>query len=174
MNVWQRRKDAMRSILMLVGAVSLTLSTSALARSDEERIVGGTVDHSEWGEPGNLQINLDTGQYRFSPGVWTIEPDKGQPRGEPLSGTIGSTLLTELNTLAEMAKSVGLVDEQCAAIDRSERSEIIVSTGGSRQVTLSLGGHRESSHPDLECWTSSANAIRDMLQAVVDAERAID
>ncbi len=171
MNEWQRQKYAMRSVMVLAGAASLTLSTSALARSDGERIVSGTVDHSEWGEPGNLQINLETGQFRFIPGVWTSEPDKGQPRGEPSFGNVASTLLMELNTLAETAKTVGLVDEQCASIDRSARAEIIVSTGGKREVKLSLGEHLETSHPDLECWTSSANDIRDMLQSVIDAGR---
>lgn len=161
----------MRTLVFLSGAVLLAAGTGALAGSTAPRTVSGTVDQSEWAEPGQLTVDLDSGVYSVTPGVWASGERKGQPRGKVLSGTVQPAQLMKLNALAETASANGLVDTQCAATDRSERPGIVVSNGGEQTIALTLDGERETAHPDLECWTAAATELHRGMQALVDAER---
>lgn len=153
----------------LAGAAFMAMSGGAAAEGGDARTVSGTVDQSEWAEPGQVTIDLDSGAYRFTPGATTRPSPKPNV---PLSGTVVPDLLSELNALASTAGTQGLVDMQCAAIDRSERTGIIVSNGGPHKIAIALDNANETSHPDLECWTGAARALHGKLQAVVDAARA--
>lgn len=147
----------------------MAMSAGAAAEGGEARMVSGTVDQSEWAEPGEVTVDLDSGTYRFTPGASTRP---APARNAPLAGTVAPDLLGELNALVRTADTQGLVDMQCASIDRSERASMIVSNGGPKRVAIALEGSNESSHPDLECWTGAARALHNKLQAVVDAARA--
>lgn len=162
----------MRKVLAFTGMAALVTGATAMAGSDDTRTVSGTVDQSEWAKPGELSINLATGEYSFKPGVLTTARDEGKRRGAPLNGILAPAALDELNAIVAEAETAGLVDMQCASIDRSERAQFIVSNGGKQEVVVKSSGRRLSSHPDLECWTQPANALHAALQKVIDAERA--
>ncbi|MEO0058165.1 MAG: hypothetical protein RIT17_1638, partial [Pseudomonadota bacterium] len=159
----------MRKMFALAGMAALAIGTSAIAGSDDTRTVSGTVDQSEWGEPGELSINLATGEYSFKPGVWTTPRDGGKRRGAPLNGNLAPAALGELNAIVAEAETAGLVNMQCASIDRSERAQFIVSNGGKQEVVVKSSGRSLTSHPDLECWTQPANDLHAALQRVIDA-----
>jgi hypothetical protein len=158
-----------RLLATLTGAAFMAMSAGAAAQGSEARTVSGTVDQSEWAEPGQVTVDLDSGDYRFTPSA----SKRPSPAGNvPLSGTVAADLLAELNALVSTASAQGLVDMQCAAIDRSERTGIVVSNGGPHRVAIAQDGSNVSSHPDLECWTVAARALHSKLQAVADAARA--
>jgi hypothetical protein len=158
-------------MFVLTSMAALAIGTSAMAGRDDTRSVSGTVDQSEWGKPGTLSINLATGEYSFKPGVWTTPRNEGKQRSAPLNGILAPAALGELNAIVAEAEAAGLVDMQCASIDRSERARFIVSNGGKHEVVVQSSGRSLSSHPDLECWTQPANDLHAALQRVIDAER---
>lgn len=161
----------MRKMFALASIAALVIGTSAMAGSEDIRIVSGTVDQSEWAKPGQLSVNLATGEYSFKPGASTREDRRSQLRREPLNGIVAPAALGELNAIVAEAEAVGLVDTQCAATDPSKRTAIIISNGGKHEVVVKLAGNSLTSHPDLECWTQPAKALHAALQKVIDAER---
>jgi hypothetical protein len=173
MNPKQHGKFLMRKIAFLVsGAALLAAANAALADGVPAREVTGTVDLSEWAEPGELTVNLDTGAFSFKPGVWTSSTAKGKLNGEPMAGVLDRGALRTLEKLVARAETDGLLDAQCAATEPAKRGVLIISTGGTPSLEVSTSAGRLRSHDDLACWTDAANALRSKLQAVLDDARA--
>lgn len=153
-----------------------TFSLAACATFNEanKRTLISSIDHSEWGDPSQLRVDLDTGAYSIVYGLDYKSGSRGRSRGRPLYRTLNAKDLDGLNAMVAKAQISGLTDEQCAATPRGERGYFKISNGGTPQLSLMLNGSKSASFDDWECWTDEASQLHDHLLDLFDKERGLD
>ncbi|MBV7258847.1 hypothetical protein [Erythrobacter crassostreae] len=166
----------MKSKLACIVVSSLSLAGCATFNDPDKRNLISTIDHSEWGDPSQLRVDLDTGAYSIKYGKWAADApgSRGRSRGRPFSGRLNERSLYELNEMVARTRVSGLVEEECAAIPRRERGYMIVSNGGTPLLKLMLNGTKATSYAELDCWTDEANKLHDHLLDLFDEKRGLD
>ncbi len=164
----------MKSKLACIVVSSLSLVGCATFSDPDKRTLISTIDHSEWGDPSRLRVDLDTGTYSIVYGTDYKPDSRGRSRGRPFSGKLNAESLDGLNAMVARTQESGLTDEECAATTRRERDRMIITNGGTPLIKLMLNGSKAASYEDLECWTDEANKLHNHLLDLFNEERGLD
>jgi hypothetical protein len=118
------------------------------------------VGRSEWGPPGEVELDLRSGRYwlTLAPPSRGAAPSAG-PRVRP--GRLQAAQLETVRGAASAAASQGLVEPVCAAGGRPPR--IVVGNTGRTVMVLRSERGTLATHADRGCWTDAAHNLHGLL-----------
>jgi hypothetical protein len=124
------------------------------------------VQLSEWTPPGQVALDLATGNYQLTP-ARPRRAVRGTPPPASRRSTLGAAQLAEIRAAADAALAEGL--DRCA--DGRMPPEVIVSNAGTPRLVLTRGSGISSAPDDLGCWTGSAQRLHQLLERNFDSRR---
>ncbi|MEM7779492.1 MAG: hypothetical protein AAF697_03760 [Pseudomonadota bacterium] len=130
----------------------------------ESRYVEGTINRYEWASANWLTLDLTSGRFSIRPGTYNGGYAEGEKRIDRQSGSLEAARLEILNGLVDDVMVVGLQDAACLAIPGSERTLIVVSTGGRKEIKVRDNQNSYSARDELVCWTDEGNALYEFLE----------
>lgn len=126
-----------------------------------------TVGHSEWCPPGNLRLDLRSGQYRFA--ARASRRRCGDPRLErPVrSGTLAAARLAAVRSAYLRVLREGLTRPACRNGGRPD--QIVIDNGGTPVLLVATGAATASAPDQLGCWSEAARALSGLLDRLFPA-----
>jgi len=151
------------------------ITLSACASAAPPTVVGqgrtavilGTVGQSEWCPAGAARVDLETGEYAFTPRAPRAvcqAPDLERPTVE---GRLDASRLRALQQAFQRTITEGL--NACRGGRRPD--EVIISNGGLHVLVVTTGQAMDAAPTELSCWTAAAWALHDLLDETFPSPR---
>jgi hypothetical protein len=127
-----------------------------------------TLGHSEWCPAGNVRLDLEAGEYAFTPRTARrLCEQRGLDR--PVSrGRLDAERLAAVREAYSRAVAEGLEVPGCRF--GGPRETVIISNGGTPVLIVTNGAGTGAAPDDLTCWSEAAHALHDVLESAFDAD----
>lgn len=169
--------DAMETKMTKCWAAAFAMITlSACASAAPPTVVGqgrtavilGTVGQSEWCPAGAARVDLETGEYAFTPRAPRAvcqAPDLERPTVE---GRLDASRLRALQQAFQRTITEG--PNACRG-GRRPPDEVIISNGGPHVLVVTTGQAMDAAPTELSCWTAAPWALHDLLDETFPSPR---
>jgi hypothetical protein len=147
---------------MLPLSILLLLAAGPTPHPAPDGWIFSTVGHSEWCPAGNVQLDVGTGDYRFTPRAARRICHDVSLRRPTRSGRLRGQALSSLRTAYERARAQGLVSARCEG--SASTRPFVVSNGGTPVLVVTDGARTRSAPDELGCWSDAANALLGVLE----------
>jgi hypothetical protein len=121
-----------------------------------------TVDQSEFCPPGNLRLDLRSGQYQATAGAPRPICNDLRIERPGRSGTLDAAHLATVRAAFLRVVTEGLGNPAC--LNGGHPQEVVVSNGGTPVLVLTTGAETAAAPDDLSCWSTAATALHNLLE----------
>jgi hypothetical protein len=152
------------TLLALAACAPAAPAGSAATLSDGS--ITADVGLSEWVPPGEVSLDLRTGDYRLRPA-----PPRQAPANTAVAvrrGTLAAAQLGAVRGAVAAAVSQGMVEPACEAGGRPPR--VVISNAPTPAMVLTSEGRTLTAHRDRGCWTDAAGALHAILETTFAPE----